>query len=192
MSTACENDHWHLSPTDAEITQVYRLSMKSTEIHSFWHFPGKPATNRRRNSKHGGSQSWSHRGFRTCQKPNKNFWMPSTWWWLTRDVSYLHSFKHPRVKKRSISSSKIFTFCRIHFHLNIVSVRTLSKHGQNVRATPRPGVSAFIEDGIKFHWIHFPPWKETTNVSCEASSNVSSDRLSLELFLPLATALTSS
>lgn len=70
--------------------------------------------------------------------------------------------KHPSVEFSSIFISKVFLNVFIHRGEDMAPTGPLSKHWQDIRASPCPCVTAFIEGRIKLYWIFFPTWKEET------------------------------
>jgi len=51
--------------------------------------------------------------------------------------------------------------CSLLSYTHLKVQQTFGKHGKYIRTSPRPGVLALIEDGVKLYWIFFPTLKRS-------------------------------
>lgn len=70
--------------------------------------------------------------------------------------------KYPSVEFRGIFISKVFFHILIHRGKDMAPTSSFGKHWQDIRASPCPCVTAFIEGRIKLYRVFFPTWKERT------------------------------
>ncbi|CAI8053049.1 hypothetical protein GBAR_LOCUS29016 [Geodia barretti] len=79
-----------------------------------------------------------------------------------------HPLKHPRVEFRSVRVGKVLPLCVVHESIHLTRGGSLGKHGEDVGASPGPGVVGAVEDRVKRDGVITPAVSDRTYIFVES------------------------